>query len=68
MKSTFLTDHVIKSNGEPLCNGVLHCFFSSNNYKRWGNLSWVFILFTYVSYLSFGHKLFLGTEFTVTQY
>lgn len=42
--------------------------FETKYLIRWGNPGWVFILFTYVSYLSFGHKLFLGTEFTVTQY
>lgn len=41
--------------------------FETKYLIRWGNPGWVFILFTYVSYLSCGHKLFLGTKFTVTQ-
>jgi hypothetical protein len=41
--------------------------FETKYLIRWGIPGWVFIVFSYVSYLSYGNNLFLGNEFTVTQ-
>jgi hypothetical protein len=41
--------------------------FETKYLIRWGIPGWVFIVFSYVAYLSYGKKLFLGNEFTVTQ-
>lgn len=41
--------------------------FETKYLIRWGIPGWVFILFTYVTYLSYGKRFFLGNEFTVTQ-
>jgi hypothetical protein len=41
--------------------------FETKYLIRWGIPGWVFIVFSYVSYLSYGNNLFLGNKFTVTQ-
>lgn len=41
--------------------------FESKYLIRWGIPGWVFILFTYITYLSYKKSLFLGSEFNVTQ-
>jgi hypothetical protein len=41
--------------------------FETKYLIRWGIPGWVFIVFSYVCYLSYGKNLFLGNEFTVTQ-
>ncbi|MCP3763885.1 hypothetical protein NLX67_16050 [Domibacillus sp. A3M-37] len=41
--------------------------FETKYLIRWGIPGWVFILFSYVTYISYENTTFLGTEFTVPQ-
>lgn len=41
--------------------------FETKYLIRWGIPGWVFIVFGYITYLSYGKKFILGSEFTVTQ-